>query len=225
MIRKLLDALKLYKFGIFGFLAKKVFSNILEYNKMYLYQAILTADIPAPTDRSNVTIECINSVEDPKFKQFRARFPANEFVHRLQGGKQACYVVFKGKDAVGYSWVCFNEHHLKEVNYTFPLNDQELFIYSCFVLKDHRGEGLYPLMLRAILYEYSRKMKFHKVYISVLSYNSGSIKGIEKTSFLYFKTLRYLRFLGFRKWWPSYLKDKARSRQSKSQDALTIKDQ
>ncbi|MEX1161438.1 MAG: GNAT family N-acetyltransferase [Balneolaceae bacterium] len=145
---------------------------------------------------------CIHKLKDEKdelFKKFHQKFPSKEFIKRIQDPHKTCYVALINEKVAGYGWVASKELFIDSLNYNFPLEEGEFFIFACYVPKENRGQGIYPEMLREILNDGIKRGK-ERAYIGVSAANAGSIRGIEKAGFEQLRTVRYLQFLSMKKW-------------------------
>ncbi|HEX6982438.1 MAG TPA: GNAT family N-acetyltransferase [Balneolaceae bacterium] len=201
LIRKALGAWKLYKFGLFRILLNRLSPEIFACQTFVLFRHDLKKEkISVRQNNEPFVIKKMHNHQEKLFKQFRKKFPNQEFVHRIKQPNKTCYVILKDKQVAGYGWVSDRELSINSINYTYPLKKDEIFIYACFVCKEYRGEGMYPSMLQRILSDYS-KQGYRLAYIGVLSFNRGSIRGVKKAGFKEVNKIRYLRLLNKEKWW------------------------
>lgn len=198
-LKKLYDALRLYKTGIFRIFINKYFSGFFSSESMIIYNYNLQEkDEIKSGDNDQVVIKKIEQPQGLLFKKFRKKFPAKEFVSRLNQENKTCYIALSDGEVAGYAWVAINELFIDSLHYNYPMKKDELFIYACYVSKKNRGQGIYPEMLRFILND-SKKLNFRCAYIGVSSSNAGSIRGIEKAGFEKSGKLRFLKVLSYEK--------------------------
>lgn len=197
--KKIVTALKLYKFGIVRILINKYFSGIFYYQTFLVYSYDLQNKEIDHRENQDVTIKTIEDDSGDLVDEFRKKFPAEEFVKRFKQPDQKCYIALKDGEIAGYGWIAYNELFIESINYNFRMQDDEFFIYACYVPKDHRGEGIYPAMLRQILHD-SKQQDYREALIGVLSANAGSIRGIEKAGFERKDKLEYRKVLNKESW-------------------------
>lgn len=202
LIRKAWDAFKQYRFGITNLLFNRLNPDKISYQSFSLFYYNLENKVsdPPPTDKA-VTIKKVHDPQDDLFKQFRKKFPAEEFLSRLKKDKETAYIALIEGEIAAYAWVTGKEKYLSTINYTFPLDEDEIFLYACYVAREFRGEGIHSIMLYERLKDYSRNNSFKTAYTGALSVNKASIKGIEKMGFKKYNTVKYLKILNWEKWW------------------------
>ncbi|HET6527985.1 MAG TPA: GNAT family N-acetyltransferase [Balneolaceae bacterium] len=158
-------------------------------------------NIPIRQTNESFIIKKIHSPHEKLFKQFHKKFPAKEFVNRIRQPKETAYLAIKKGEIVAYAWVTEKELFINEINHTYALNKDEIFLHSCFVCKENRGKGVHLALLYERLRDYREKDLFRRAYVGVLSFNRGSIKGVKKAGFKEMKKIRYLKWLNKEKWW------------------------
>lgn len=201
-IRKSVGVLRQYQFGAFKILLNRLLPESFSYHTLLIYCYNLKTKVPdPPSPKPEVTIKKVEGPKDELFQKFRRKFPAQEFVSRINNEKETLYLATKDEEVVAYAWVTENTHHLSSINHTFALNKDEIFLYSCFVTRDHRGEGIHAMLLYERLQDYSQRNKYNMAYVGVLSVNKGSIKGIEKAGFKVYSRIKYVKLFGLERWW------------------------
>lgn len=70
-------------------------------------------------------------------------------------------------------------------------------IGDCFTHLDYRGKSIYPLVLSYIAKEMLSETESKEIFIIVNSNNSSSIRGIEKTGFRKYASIKAKRWLLF----------------------------
>lgn len=198
MIKKIADAIRLYNFGIFRIYLNKLLPDHIQSQKFLLYRHDLK-NLDLRKVKEGIEFIKVEEAGDPVFAKFQERFPAKVFKDRLQDPDRICYVALKNGEVAGYGWVASGHLFLENVNHDFPLNEDECFIYSCYVSKASRGLGIYPAMLNKMLSDCKEK-GYRNVFIGVSSSNKGSIRGIEKAGFTFSKRIGYLK-MGKFQWW------------------------
>lgn len=110
-------------------------------------------------------------VENFEIKSFILRF----YFGLITAFKAKIFYVVVDNKLVHYSYLiprCFK--------FKF-LNDKDYEIGPCFTLKEFRGKGIYPAVLKKITTAINENSTF---YMIVSSQNISSIKGIEKAKFV-----------------------------------------
>ena len=85
----------------------------------------------------------------------------------------------------------------KKVHLLNAISERGEVIGDCYTDIKYRGEGIYPKMLNKIAKEYTKTHSDCNLFIVVDKSNLSSIRGIEKSGFKLYKSLRTKRFLFF----------------------------
>lgn len=201
LFHKFRTAWKLYRFGMFRILLNRMGSGIFRSQNFLFYSFDLNSSVPKPELKdSAVNFHKIISISDPLFLKFRRKFPDEEFLLRIKQRGENCYLILYQDEIAGYGWVAHQKIFIDAVNRYYSLAPEEFYIYSCYVEKKRRGSGIYPALLRTILYEYQQEETWERGLIGVHSENYGSIHGIEKAGFQFSNKVQYLKFLKYEKW-------------------------
>lgn len=201
-MRKLIDGLKLYRLGIFSIILNRLAPEKFSFQNYIVYGYDLQKKVTEnPSINKTVKVKKVGDAEDELFKQFRKKYPAPEFASRINKKKETAYIAIKRGEIIAYAWVTENDLFIKAINYTHTLNNDEIFLHSCFVTSENRGEGVHLSLLHERLRDYSKNGRYKKAYIGVLSANIGSIKGIEKAGFKELYRIKYLKLFNKEKWW------------------------
>ncbi len=194
--------LKQYKSGIFSVILNKLFpEKFLYHNFIVFYYDLQWVLSEAPKTKSSIKIKKVQGSEDELFKQFREKYPAQEFLSRIKKDNETLYTATNKGEIIAYAWVAKKELFLEAINYSYNLNRDEIFLYACFVSREYRGKGIHSLMIDKRLRDYMSDNSYKRAYTGVLSYNKGSIRGVEKAGFKEFKRIKYLKLIGKEKWW------------------------
>lgn len=198
--QKYYDAIRQYKWGFLVVLLNRLLPDHFTYHHLLIYGYPLQKEKSVPFLNSSVHIEKTSDLESDLFEQFHQTFPSPDFVSRIQEPGTTLYVAKKKEEVVAYAWVKEQDLYLEEINHDYPLDSDEIFLYACYVSREHRGEGIHTLLLQERLRDYRRDPRYHNAYVGVLSINKGSIKGIEKAGFREISRIRYLNLFG-KEWW------------------------
>jgi hypothetical protein len=93
---------------------------------------------------------------------------------------------------VAYSFLSWNRATIPEIDTVLPLDDGEVYINDCVVLRRHRGKRLYPYMLDQIGHRLKLR-GFRTALIAANPANRPSCRGIEGCGFHIDRSFRYRR--------------------------------
>lgn len=127
------------------------------------------------------------------------RRPPSLVQQRIGQGHDCVLVTGDAGQVLGYGWIAYGSHNEDSLALRLTLSADEVFLYDFFVDSLHRGTGLYPRMLRAILSLVSRAKEGRRVYIATQAENRASKRGIEKAGFRRAGTVLFCR-LGSWSW-------------------------
>ncbi len=80
--------------------------------------------------------------------------------------------------------ICWSRRGKKRSDYFVPLGESDATILSCFVFPDFRGRKIYPTMLETMVNVMLSQDQTGNVYIDCKSWNTASIRGIQKAGFI-----------------------------------------
>ena len=100
-----------------------------------------------------------------------------EMVRRLSAGHRA-YVGYLAGTAVAWGWVATRVAEIGEMNTTFSIPQGERYLWNFVTLKAHRGQGVYPQMIRAIVNAESKEAE--RFWIAYAPENHASAAGIRR---------------------------------------------
>ncbi|MFH1626167.1 MAG: GNAT family N-acetyltransferase [Pseudomonadota bacterium] len=119
---------------------------------------------------------------------------AEIFEGRLRKGDSCCTASFTG-EIISYCWVATDAAYVGEIDMKIRLKSGELYLYDAFTKPEHRGNGLFPRILTAIL-RYGRENGYQRALIFTLSSNNSSITAIKKVGFEPFQSAYFLDIYG-----------------------------
>lgn len=91
--------------------------------------------------------------------------------------------------------LCWSRSQQQRTDYFVPLYDTDATILSCFVFPQYRGKGIYPTMLETMVNTMMTHDHIQTVYIDCKSWNTPSVRGIEKAGFIFVgQALRFVLF-------------------------------
>ena len=107
--------------------------------------------------------------------------PVTEIDRRFAAGHRAYVALFNGEPAA-FGWVATRTADIGEVGATFSLAEGERYLWNFVTVKSHRGLGIYPRMLDAIVRAESADAE--RFWIAYAPENHASGSGIRKAGFV-----------------------------------------
>ncbi len=109
----------------------------------------------------------------------QGRHPA-EMTRRFEAGHRA-YVAWLAGAPAAWGWVATTMAEIGEVGAVFPIAEGERYLWNFVTLPTHRGIGIYPQLLQAILRAESEEAE--RFWIAYAPENHASGSGITKAGF------------------------------------------
>jgi GNAT superfamily N-acetyltransferase len=103
-----------------------------------------------------------------------------EIAQRFAGGHRP-YVAWRNEEPAAFGWVATRTASIGELGATFTIPDGERYLWNFVTLPAHRGLGIYPRLLQAIVAEESRAAE--RFWIGYAPENHASGSGIAKAGF------------------------------------------
>jgi GNAT superfamily N-acetyltransferase len=103
-----------------------------------------------------------------------------EIAQRFAGGHRP-YVAWRNEEPAAFGWVATRTASIGELDATFTIPDGERYLWNFVTLPAHRGLGIYPRLLQAIVAEESRAAE--RFWIGYAPENHASGSGIAKAGF------------------------------------------
>jgi len=196
----LLDKLQLIVFRKLPTFFKSHLSNLVSYASLIIYEKDLTGKTPVTLIDAEIEVDvhCASSNDIEKITRV-AKTNRKKILERLDNGHLCFVTVEREGKIVGYCWVAFNEIYLSEIDRKMMLLPEEANIYDAFIFHEHRRKKVYQRMLGTIC-RWIKGKGFQRVYISSLSINIPSRKGIEKAGFKKRGTVTAFRLFGLIKY-------------------------
>ena len=104
-----------------------------------------------------------------------------EMRRRLDGGHRA-YVAWRDAEPAAWGWVATRAAEIGQLGSSFPIPPGERYLWNFVTLPAHRGRGLYPRLLDAIVRAESREAE--RFWIAYAPENHASGAGIRKAGFV-----------------------------------------
>lgn len=106
---------------------------------------------------------------------------AEEIGARIQAGHRA-YVAFLHEEPAAWGWVATRSADIGELGTVFAIPFGERYLWNFVTLPSHRGLGIYPRLLQAIVRAESREAE--RFWIAYAPENHASGSGIRKAGFV-----------------------------------------
>lgn len=103
-----------------------------------------------------------------------------EMRRRLDAGHRA-YVAWRDGSPAAWGWVATRTAAIGELGSTFVIPARERYLWNFVTLAAHRGQGIYPLLLDAIVHAESREAD--RFWIAYAPENHASGAGVRKAGF------------------------------------------
>lgn len=103
-----------------------------------------------------------------------------EMSRRLADGHRA-YVAYRAGDAAAWGWVATRSAHIGELQSTFTIPKAERYLWNFVTLAAHRGMGIYPRLLDAIVE--MEQSEVDRFWVAYAPENHASGAGIRKAGF------------------------------------------
>ena len=104
-----------------------------------------------------------------------------EIERRMAAGHRA-YVARVGGAAAGWGWVATRSAEIGELSMAFDIPQGDRYLWNFVTLPTHRGKGVYPRLLDAIVRAESREAD--RFWIAYAPENHASASGITKAGFV-----------------------------------------
>ena len=112
-------------------------------------------DDPMPTLSPLAALE-VHHVWDVAFMAELQQRTETEIATRFTDGHRP-YVAWHDETPAGFGWVATRTASIGELGATFTIPEGERYLWNFVTLPSHRGLGIYPRLLQAIVAEESRQ--------------------------------------------------------------------
>jgi GNAT superfamily N-acetyltransferase len=144
-------------------------------------------DDPAPF-LPDVADLCVSREEDPLALATALGRPPQQMEERLAAGHRA-YVAWAGWMPASWGWVASSTAEIGELGLRFRIPPRERYLWNFVTRPEHRGRGLYPRLLNAIVAAESDEAE--RFWIIHAPENHASASGIRKAGFMPAGTLSF----------------------------------
>jgi GNAT superfamily N-acetyltransferase len=134
--------------------------------------------VPEMTPLAELTIVRETSAARMAAIQNRAE---HEIAARFDGGHRA-YVALWGGEPAAWGWVAVRAAEIGELKSSFAVPDGDRYLWNFVTLAAHRGKGIYPRLLDAIVRAESRDAE--RFWVAYAPENHASGAGIRKAGFV-----------------------------------------
>lgn len=107
--------------------------------------------------------------------------PESEIARRLDAGHRA-YVAWRDGEPAAWGWVATRTADIGELGASFDVAEGQRYLWNFVTLAAHRGQGIYPRLLDAIVRAESREAE--RFWIAYAPENHASGAGIRKAGFV-----------------------------------------
>src|SRR5215207_8111749 len=136
-------------------------------------------DDPLPPIESLVGL-VIRREEDAAVMAALQKRQPNEIARRFDDGHRA-YVAVRDGELAAWGWVATRRAEIGELGSTFTIPAGERYLWNFVTLEAHRGLGIYPRLLDAIVRTESREAE--RFWVAYAPENHASGTGIRKAGF------------------------------------------
>jgi GNAT superfamily N-acetyltransferase len=98
---------------------------------------------------------------------------------RMDAGHRA-YVAWRGAEAAAFGWAATRTAHIGELDFSFGIAGEERYLWNFVTLPPHRGLGIYPCLLDAIVRSEADAQRY---WIAYAPENAASAAGIVRAGF------------------------------------------
>lgn len=158
-------------------LMRRVFGSSFMYEKMVVFKTD-TKRVRFPTENgAGLTVRLAKS-DDIRRLQRLAKFNDGEAQQRLNAG-HLCFVALNGGNLANYTWVCFHEGYIDELETKIRVSPGSAYRYDVFTLPAYRGKGIFPSVFEESC-KYLYQNGIRELYGLVDSNNSPMLRVYEK---------------------------------------------
>jgi len=122
----------------------------------------------------------VHHVWDAAFMAELQQRNESDIADRFTDGHRA-YVAWHNEQPAAFGWVATRSARIGELGATFPIPTGERYLWNFVTLPAHRGLGIYPRLLQAIVEAESRDAE--RFWIGYAPENHASGSGITKAGF------------------------------------------
>lgn len=123
-----------------------------------------------------------------------------EIRRRFAAGSR-CYVARDVGGAIaGYGWVSRGEERIGELERSFRLPPDAVYIWDCATLPPYRQRGVYTALLEAMV-SALRSEGARRIWIGASRANRPSLRGFARAGFHPVASVTFVRALGLRRLW------------------------
>jgi len=122
----------------------------------------------------------VHQVWDAEFMARLQNRSVNDMHARFDAGHRA-YVAWRHEEPAAWGWVATTSAHIGELGASFEIPPRERYLWNFVTLPAHRGLGIYPRLLQAIVR--AESLEAERFWIAHAPENRASGGGIAKAGF------------------------------------------
>jgi ribosomal protein S18 acetylase RimI-like enzyme len=178
-------------------LVRIVFGRIFAYENMFLFETPKSKASPKTVDRSKVAARFAQGDDILKLGRLK-KFVGGKAEERLKAG-HLCFLSEKNGDIVSYTWVCFNEAFVDELERRIRIGSDSAYRYDDYTVPKFRGMGILPaVLLTASDYLFQSGIK--EIYDLVESNNHPSLRVYLKIGSRKLGEITFIRLFNLRRY-------------------------
>ena len=158
-------------------LFRAIFGRIFLYEKVFVFETLSSKICFITANKGGVNIRLARSDDILKLKRFE-KFKGGKAGERLRAG-HLCFVAEKDGKIANYTWVCFNEAFISELERKLHVGPNSAYRYDGFTVPEYRGMGILPRVL-AWSSDYLFRNGIKDIYDLVTSNNYPSLRAHAK---------------------------------------------
>ena len=120
-------------------------------------------------------------VQATSFAQSPTRESSVEQIHERFADGHRAYVAHYNNEPAAFGWVATHKATIGELNTSYNIPAGQRYLWNFVTLPAHRGKGIYPRLLEAIMQSESREASLF--WIAYAPENHASAAGIHKSGF------------------------------------------
>lgn len=123
----------------------------------------------------------VHRIHDAAWMAALQKRDESDIAHRFSIGHRA-YVAFVNETPAAWGWVATQQAQIGELGFSFVIPRTERYLWNFVTLAEHRGRGIYPRLLEAIVQ--AECTEAERFWIAYAPENHASGVGILKAGFV-----------------------------------------
>jgi hypothetical protein len=158
-------------------LFKIIFGTIFAYEKMFVLETLESKVYPEMISKAGVQVRPVQHDDILKLSRFK-NLRRGIVQERFKAG-HLCFIAEKSEDIANYTWVCFKECWVSELERNIQMESGCAYRYDGYTVSKYRGMGILPVALTSIA-DYLFRNGIRAIYDCVASNNFSSIRSHSK---------------------------------------------